>query len=245
MDIISTMSDSASLRKNTEQHKPKNTKSRQDDKAIYAAMKQCIEYLEDRLSEHLQGYRLEFDKKITFAQLISVIGNSGLRKEFDTTFDDRAIKPDGGVIFLYRDDDPDYIRIVLVAEAKRQGTNKDRIKEGKSRQAQGNAIERLGKNLTGIKAALNHEPLTPFVCFGQGCDFVHDYDNTHFVMSKISMMNEFYKLNQTYVFKRDGSSDKNQYSPVSMYFREEDWTQEEMFKIMKEIGETAIRYYIF
>lgn len=151
-----------------------------------------------------------------------IIGNSGLRREFDTTFQNRTIRPDGGVIFLFRDGDPDYIRLVLVAEVKRQGTNKQRLQEGKKKQAQGNAIERLGKNLLGIKAALNHEPLTPFVCFGHGCDFVEQYDENSFVMSKLSMMNEFYALNRTYVFKRDGSSDKNHFAPVSMYFREDD-----------------------
>ena len=64
-------------------------------------------------------------------------------------------------------------------------------------------------------------------------------------MSKLSMMNEFYPLNKTYVFKKDGSSDKNDFAPVSMYFREEQWEEEEMFNILKEIGETAIRYYLF
>jgi type II restriction enzyme len=64
-------------------------------------------------------------------------------------------------------------------------------------------------------------------------------------MSKISMMNEFYKLNRTYVFKKDGSSDRNHYSPVSMYFKEDEWSEDDMYNILKEIGETALRYYIF
>jgi len=239
------MANSDQLRRSKEQHKPKNVQSKNDEKLIYAAMRQTISYLQVRLGNHLEEYRLEFEREISFDQLIRIIGNSGLRKEFDSTFANRVIKPDGGVILLHKHDDPNYIRLVLVAEVKRQGTNVQRAKEGKARQAQGNAIERLGKNLTGIKAALNHEPLTPFVCFGQGCDFVEDYDETSFVMSKISMMNEFYSLNRTYIFKRDGSSERNHFAPVSMYFREDDWTQEEMFEILKEIGETSIRYYIF
>lgn len=110
--------------------------------------------------------------------------------------------------------------------------------------AQGNAIERLGKNLIGIKAALSHEPLMPFVRFGQGCDFAENYDEKSFAMSKISMMNEFYPLNRAYIFKRDGSSERNRFAPVSMYFRENNLKQEEMFEILKEIGETSVRYYI-
>ena len=80
-----------------------------------------------------------------------------------------------------------------------------------------------------------------FVCFGHGCDFVEDYDKKSCVMSKISMMNEYYPVNKTYVFKRDGGRAKNRFSPASMFFREEDWTQEDMFDVLKEIGETSIR----
>ncbi|WP_224374790.1 hypothetical protein [Campylobacter jejuni] len=47
------------------------------------------------------------------------------------------------------------------------------------------------------------------------------------------------------IFKADGNSDHNYFSPVSMYFREEKWEVNEMFEIMKEIAETSLRYYIF
>lgn len=63
-------------------------------------------------------------------------------------------------------------------------------------------------------------------------------------MAKISMMNEFYRLNKIYVYKRDGDSNRNLFAPVSMYFREKEWKQKEMFGILKEIGEDAIRYYL-
>ena len=93
------------------------------------------------------------------------------------------------------------------------------------------------------QAMMNHEQITPFVCFGWGCDFTNDYTND-FVMAKVSMMNEFYKLNKLYVYKRDGDSHRNRYSPVSMFFRREEWTKKEMYEILKEIGEDAIRYYL-
>ncbi len=240
-----TPTKSEQLRAAVRQHAPKNTKSKTDDKRIYQAMTRCIDYLEQRLTEPLEGYHLEFQKHITFGEMIKLIGNQEFRKEFDRTFKDRTIKPDGGVIFLKKDDNPDYLKIVLISEVKRQGTNDARQAEGKPSQAQGNAVERLGKNLTGIKAALNHERVTPFVCFGWGCDFVENYDESAFVMSKISMLNEFYDLNKTYVFKRNGSADKNFFSPVSMYFREEQWEVDEMYDILKEVGETALRYYIY
>lgn len=239
------MATSEQLRQNKRQHKPKNTQSKGDDKTIYRAMQQTIAYLNERLADSLKGYHLTFSKDIQFSDMIKIIRSKEMRQEFDYTFKDRTIKPDGGIIFLHKKGDPDFLKVVLISEVKRQGTNDKREQEGKPRQAQGNAIERLGKNLIGIKAMLNHEEITPFICFGHGCDFVKDYDGNSFVMSKVSMMNEFYFLNKTYVFKKEGETTKNSFSPVSMYFREEEWEQEEMFQILKEIGETSLRYYLF
>ena len=237
------MAKSEDLRRNIEQHKPKNLHSKSDDKAIHKAMCECIEYLNKRFKEYLNGHYLRFNKSISFRTMMQIIRTQGLRKEFDTVFERREIKPDGGIIALHKKDDDRYIKIVLISEVKRQGTNKERMAEGKPKQAQGNAIERLGKNLIGIKAMMNHERITPFICFGWGCDFVQDYKDD-FVMSKLCMMNEFYKLNKVYVFKRDGDSNRNHYSPVSMFFREKEWTSEEMFKILKEIAEDSVRYYL-
>ncbi|WP_223810446.1 MULTISPECIES: EcoRI family type II restriction endonuclease [unclassified Campylobacter] len=174
--------------------------------------------------------------------MIETIKNSQIRVQFDTNFSQHSIKPDGGILFLRKQDDENFKKVLLITEAKRQGTNDERQKEGKKKQATGNAIERLGKNLTGIKAMLNHEKITPFVCFGWGCDFG---PNVKSVLTKLNVLNEFYFLNKTYIFKADGNSNFNYFSPVSMYFREKKWEVDEMFDIMKEIAETSLRYYIF
>jgi hypothetical protein len=72
----------------------------------------------------------------------------------------------------------------LITEVKNQGTNDLRAKEGLRKQARGNAIERLGKNVIGFRMALLHESIFLFACFGDGCDFAPDssiirqgYDN--------------------------------------------------------------------
>ena len=165
------MATSSDLRKNLNQHKPKNTLSKNDDKAIKIAMDKTIEYLRNRFEKELLNYELRLEKSIPFKYMINSIRSFGLRKEFDEKFLDRTIKPDGGVIILEKTNEYNYKKVILISEVKRQGTNDQRLKEGKSKQAQGNAIERLGKNLTGIKAMFNHENITPFVCFGWGCDF--------------------------------------------------------------------------
>ena len=72
----------------------------------------------------------------------------------------------------------------------------------------------------------------------------NDLYRLHNTLAKVSY-DIFYNLNQIYVFKRDGNSDVNYFSPVSMFFREERWTIPEMFEKMKEIAEASIRYYLY
>ena len=239
------MSSSEQLRLNTNQHKSKLLYLKNDDKSILVAQQKVQMYLENRFEKEFleSDLFISFEKAISYKTIYEIIKKGQTRYDFDIEFAKRTIKPDGGVLYLMKKDDPNYKKVLLIAEVKKQGTNDQRQKEGKKKQAQGNAIERLGKNLTGIRAMLNHEKITPFVCFGWGCDF--DRSQGNFVLSKVSMLNEFYQLNKIFVNKKDGSSNRNYFAPVSMYFRKEVWTIEEMFAIMKEIAETATRHYLF
>lgn len=241
------MSQHDSLRQRFEQHKPKNEKSKEDDKDVYKAMDMVSEYLKNKVEFKTffeKDYSLLFQHDIQVRYMIDFIKRKQIRKEFNMEFVDRTIIPDGGILYLVNNSSQEKFPLVI-AEIKRQGTNKERIKEGKQKQAVGNAIERLGKNLTGIRAMMNYEDITPFVCFGWGCDFALETEETGTVRSKVVMMNQFYSLNKIYIFKRDGNSDANSFAPVSMYFREEPWSVKEMFDIMKEIAETSIRYYLY
>ena len=239
------MSQHDSLRERKEQHKPKNEKSKQDDKDVYKSMAMVMDYLKNKKefsTYFTSGCDLEFSHQIEVKYMMDFIKRKGVRKEFNYDFADRTIIPDGGILYLVKNGEKFPL---VIAEIKRQGTNKERLQEGKAKQATGNAIERLGKNLIGIRTMMNYEEITPFVCFGWGCDFAVDSPETLTVRSKIIVMNEFYNLNQIYVFKRDGNSDVNYFSPVSMFFREERWTIPEMFEKMKEIAEASIRYYLY
>lgn len=240
------MSQHESLRNRKEQHKPKNMKSKKDDKDIYLAMNYVHLYLLERFKmlTDYPDYEIVFEKNIEVKYMIEMIKKAGLRHEFEYKYIDRTIVPDGGVLYLHNKKTKEKLPLVI-AEIKRQGTNKERLAEGKQKQATGNAIERLGKNLTGIKAMMNYEDITPFVCFGWGCDFDINNEECGTVMSKVVMLNEFYPINKIYVFKKDGNANFNSYAPVSMYFREEQWTVQEMTDIMKEIAETSFRYWMF
>lgn len=223
------------LRRNREQHKPKNTLSKEDDRHVSEAMLRVIAYLETRMDLTSLGYRLEYTKRIFLHELIDMIRSYEKRTEFalpvaETSF----MKPDGGILLLRSESDPAFKRIVLAVEVKRQGTNDKRLAEGKAIQSRGNAIERLGKNLIGFRAALQYEKVTPFICFGWGDDFKDDSS----INDRVITMNEFYPLNRTFVFKREG------FAPVSMFFREREWQPDELFERMKEVAETAIRAYV-
>jgi len=230
------MSTSKQLRDNLKQHKPKNEQSKQDERNVLEAMNKVINYLNERLDLDKKGYYLEYVKSIKLSELISIIKSYEKRFEFSNlTKEDSYIKPDGGILLLKSRENKDFKRIVLAVEMKKQGTNDQRVKEGKNIQSQGNAIERLGKNLIGIRSTLQYEKITPFISFGWGVDFAP----TSSILDRIITMNEFFPLNKIYVFKKEG------YAPVSMFFREKKWETEELYNTMKEVAETSIRYYIF
>jgi hypothetical protein len=62
-----------------------------------------------------------------------------------------------------------------------------RAQEGLQKQAKGNAIERLGKNVIGFRTALLHESIFPFVCFGGGCDFAPDSSLVVYLIAAVSI----------------------------------------------------------
>lgn len=85
---------------------------------------------------------------------------------------------------------------ILTTEVTNQGTNDQRAAEGLSKQARGNAIERLGKNLIGLRVALMRECILPFVCFGYG----YDFENDSYILGRVSIMSAFGLLNATYLY---------------------------------------------
>ena len=221
---------------NKNQHVVKNALSKGDDKKVVEAMAKVIAYLDKRLGLKNLGYKLNYVDRIKLRDLIDIIKSYEKRFEFaPLTKEESFIKPDGGILILEKVGDDKFKRVVLCCEMKRQGTNDKRAEEGKGKQAQGNAIERLGKNLIGVRAALQYEKITPFICFGWGVDF----DPNSSILDRVITMNEFYPLNRIFVFKRED------YAPVSMFFRVKEWDTGELYEVMKEIAETSIRYYIF
>jgi len=144
------------------------------------------------------------------------------------------MRPDGGIIFLKDKQGKSYP--ILISEVKNQGTNDLRINEGKKKQAQGNAVERLGKNVIGFKTATMNESIFPFVCFGYGCDFADDSS----ILDRIVTIAMFSELNVVRLHC-EGSSHKIRRG--SFFFRRNKWTEDEMYNVMFDIADRSVLYY--
>jgi len=224
------MSSSDFLRQNKNQHSVKNSLSRAMDSSIDRAAKTLIVHLRKKYPK----LTFEHRPRMMLSEVIDGMGKrypqykTSISAVMGTSF----IKPDGG--FLYASDKKGNRRIILVAEVKRQGTNDKRLTEGLKKQAKGNAIERLGKNLIGIRALFKEDAILPFVCFGSGDDF----SDGSSIRDRVITMNDYFPLNTIFVKK-----EYLPFEPVSMLFRSRKWRTREMVNVMDEVSTIAIRHY--
>jgi type II restriction enzyme len=154
--------------------------------------------------------------------------------EFSCEQDNTYMTPDGGIMSIVDKSGESYP--ILISEVKNQGTNDLRMEEGKPKQAMGNAIERLGKNVIGFRTALVKESICPFVCFGYGYDF-HEGSS---IRDRVVTIARFGKLNKTYLHN-EGPHDR--IDRGAFYFRRERWSPEEMAEIMLDVADRSILYY--
>lgn len=223
------MANSDFLRANINQHSIKNSKSKKMDSDIDKAILTVV----DTLSKNYPNLTFEHQKTMKIVDIIAMLSRQYPEyvQHFGKPFGSSFISPDGG--FLFATNKQGERRIILVSEVKHQGTNDKRKTEGLPKQARGNAIERLGKNLIGIRALFKNEGVLPFVCFGNGDDF----SDGSTIIDRVLTMNDFFALNKIFVKK-----DFLPFEPSSMLFRYEAWTIEEMVDVMLKITKEAIEY---
>ena len=209
------------LRERWAQHAVKNNFSKLDDIKAKDATAEVVKILEEMFPNHT----FEMKSELTFKQIENYCGRSF---NIDYDYSRRKLKPDGGVIWM------DNKYPILISEMKRQGTNNERIKEGKDKQATGNAIERLGKNLIGFKCLFENEDILPFICFCWGCDVV---DGTF--LGKLYTLNSFYEINTIY----DTPTSLNN-KPFSIILKEDSaFTIEELVVPMLQVAISSINYF--
>lgn len=209
-----------------------NVTSKKQESDIIQALERVVDHLQRRFGKMIV---LAHEKQWYLKDIVAELRSTYPDTEFHYHFDRSSIRPDGGILHIRSRGDEGFIYPVLIAEVKNQGTNDLRAKEGLPKQARGNAIERLGKNLIGLRTALMRESIFPFVCFGYGCDFEAESS----ILDRVSTMAMFGKLNTTYLYNEE----HGKFNRGSFYFRPDRWSVDEMAEIMTDIAERSVLYY--
>lgn len=194
---------------------------------------QCLPAVANRLHNEF-GVTLRHEREWKLADVVRRLQAAFPNVPFHYYFKSSAMRPDGGILSIQDKDGK--LFPVLIVEVKNQGTNDLREAEGKPRQAKGNAIERLGKNVIGFRTAMLTEGIIPFVCFGDGCDFTASSS----ILDRVVTIGMFGPLNCVQVVN-DG--EQGQFNRGSFYFRPEPWTSKEMEAVMYDIAERSIHHY--
>lgn len=189
-----------------------------------------LEILRKRL---IEKYRIgiRHESQWLLKDIVDSLRIEHIEVEFTYKFVNSSMRPDGGILSILDNQGNGYP--ILITEVKNQGTNDLRELEGKPKQAKGNAIERLGKNVIGFRTALLKESIFPFVCFGDGCDFSENSS----ILDRVITIAMFGKLNTIHLHNQ------GQFNRGSFYFRVPLWTEQDMLPIMQEIAERSILYY--
>lgn len=209
-----------------------NVTSKKQESDIIKALQQVVDHIDHKFAKKIS---LVHEPQWCLRDIVAELRQAYPDVDFHYHFENSSIRPDGGILCIRGKPDDKLTYPILIAEVKNQGTNDLRAAEGLPKQARGNAIERLGKNLIGLRTALIRESIFPFVCFGYGCDF----EENSSILDRVTTMAMFGELNKTYLYNEGNGK----FNRGSFYFRRERWSVEEMADIMKDIAERSVLYY--
>lgn len=208
-----------------------NVTSKRENEQIADIIRSCvIPHLEGEF-----GVQLHWEKKLLLKDVVSSLKRRFPNVDFvDPEVASSYMSPDGGITYLV--DKKGRLFPILIGEVKNQGTNDRRAAEGLAKQSKGNAVERLGKNVIGLRAYMLGEGIFPFVCFGDGCDF----SSGSSILDRVLTIAMFGKLNTDHTASEGPFQEFNR---GSYYFREEYWTAEEIKKILLDVARKSIFHY--
>ena len=189
----------------------------------------------DDLKAIFPGITLNYKKRAYLYEITSHIDDSFPDGDMFYYHKTSFMAPDGGFVYLVSKNFDRQLPI-LISEKKNQGTNDLRKIEGKPQQSQGNAIERLGKNVIGLRAFLADEDIFPFICFGDGCDFADGSS----ILDRAVAIAIFGELNKIYLHD---VANLPQFKRGSFFFRDKEWTAEEMHKLCLDVAKRSVHYY--
>jgi type II restriction enzyme len=206
-----------------------NLTSTQQESKLGQALKGVISRIEKQFDLALQH-----DKTWPLREIVDSLSTEFPDVPFSDVMDNTYMAPDGGILSMV--DQNATKRAILITEVKNQGTNDQRKKEGLKKQARGNAIERLGKNVIGLRTAMLTEGITPFLCFGYGCDF----EEGSSILDRVITIAMFGPLNEVAVADL---GEGGLFNRGSFFFREREWSEDEMEDVMFEVAKRSVYFY--
>ena len=212
-----------------------NTVINRISKKQESALMLAVRRIKEVLAHDNKGISLHWIDKWELCDVIKQLKLEYPDVDFCNCSSTSSMKPDGGVLSIV--DCDGNLFPILISEKKNQGTNDIRASEGKPKQAKGNAIERLGKNVIGLRVALMHESIFPFVCFGDGCDFAEDSS----IVDRVKTIAMFGELNEQHLHNEGPNGVFNR---GTYYFRVKEWTEDEMFELSLDIAKRSLLYYL-
>lgn len=207
-----------------------NLTSKQQESEVGEALKQTMVAIVQEF-----GLKLVHRKTWVLQEIVNSLRSTFPEIDFYDPSPGTSMRPDGGVLSIQSKADFDHA--ILISEVKNQGTNDLRQAEGKTKQTKGNAIERLGKNVIGVRTAMLTEAIVPFVCFGYGIDFELESS----ILDRVAIIAMFGRLNEVNVVNQ---GEGGQFNRGSFFFRERKWTVDEMVTVMFEVASRSIHYYL-
>ncbi len=207
-----------------------NQISKRQEKALDRAVQRVIVSLREKFGPVVVAHQSQW----LLRDVVDDLRRTYPDIDFHYHFERSAMRPDGGILSIVSKNERIYP--ILIAEKKNQGTNDLRKQEGLKKQAKGNAIERLGKNVIGFRAAMKSEGIFPFVCFGDGCDF----DDDSSILDRVVTIAMFGNLNKEYVMDLGGAQ---AFDRGTFYFRTAEWSENEMYERCLSIAIKSVYHY--
>ena len=171
----------------------------------------------NRVAAHISkkfGAEVQWRQQWMLADIVNDLKVRFPSVDFNDPLPTSSMKPDGGILSIK--DKQGKLHPILITEKKNQGTNDRLLSEGKKKQAMGNAIERLGKNVIGLKTAMMGQGIFPFICFGDGCDFA----DASSILDRVVTIAMFGHLRRIYLTPLGPNEE---FLRGSFYFREKHW----------------------
>lgn len=196
-----------------------------DAKNLECKLSDTVQEVINYLRDVFPGVKFTWVKKLEKKKIAESIG----KPHWKPCSKNPYILPDGGIVYaeIFGNEYP-----ILISEAKKQGTNDKLLEEGKKKQAKGNAIERAVKNHSEISLYCRPYDYYPYVVFASGCDF----EASSSINDRLDSMTAYEPRNQEYIFHED--------KLATIWIREKQWTNEEMYDKLKDTAEKIVYHII-